>query len=371
MALSTSLTQKFRKNQLLLGSGWRVAFAPFNIAYNAGQNDSTKGPAILDLAQQGPFNTNSLPAGWTDLGWISGVKATPQSKVGTIKAGYRGATRELVRGEVGEQFEFQFREFTRMAFKIATGTEIFNLLKTNAGPSAGPLNASGSVTVPMGASGYQANGAGALAGQPVIFLPAGSGASFAANDLIVCDVDYDKTTTGYVGSAGIPIFVNNAPQDTDFIRKTSDFVARVASVVQNVAGVAGNQDALVLGEPLVGGGSSGTSLQGPTAPPAGSKVQKMVGWTAREGGTFVTEWSALFVLDTIDGDQFAQYYPHVAISQFKGESTWAIPNIGTTDLTGYQLDTQLETMAFEDPLDGETIVCYRSFYPQAGQNIAI
>ena len=55
--LSKSLVQPFRKNKLVLGSGWRGAFAPFNIAYNAGQSSSQYGPTILDLQYLGPFNT--------------------------------------------------------------------------------------------------------------------------------------------------------------------------------------------------------------------------------------------------------------------------------------------------------------------------
>ena len=53
-----------------------------------------------------------------------GFKITPQSKIGQIQSGYRGAVRQQVRGEVNEQFDFQFTEFSRLAWKIATGTEI-------------------------------------------------------------------------------------------------------------------------------------------------------------------------------------------------------------------------------------------------------
>jgi hypothetical protein len=377
--LSLSLTQQFRKNELVLGSGWRALFAPFNIAYNAGQKSSQFGPAVVDLQFQGPFNLSSPPAGWYDLGWIKDFKMTPGSKIGQIKSGYRGATRQQVRGEIGEQFEFKFREFTRMAYKISTGSEIFNLLKTNQVQTTGPLNASGFINasfnaVPLGASGYQVTGGsmtGTYAGQPTLFVPTTSGSLFAVNDLLVCDVDYDKVSTGFIGSNGIPVYVNNAPQDVDFIRKTSDFVGRIIAVVPSAPGVAGSQDALVLSQPIVGGGSSGTSLVGPTGPVQSAKIQKIDGWTSREGGTFITEWSALFIMDTVDGDQLVQYYPHVSISQFKDVANWAITNIGTTDLTGYELDCTMEALAYDDPVDGETVVCYRAFYPGSGQDISI
>jgi len=370
MALSKALVQPFRRNQLAIGAGWRGYFAPFNVPFWVGQTNSAVGPTILDLQNQGPFNTNNMPAGWFDLGWINGFKLTPGSKIGQIKSGYRGATRTQVRGEIGEEFEFKLREFTRLAFKIATGTEVFNLLKTNQASTVGPLSMSGITAVAVGASGYQATGGTAtdsrVAGQPTIFLPAGSGSLFTAGNMVVMDIDYDKATTGFVGSNGIPVFVNNAPQDVDFIRKTSDFVANIALVVSGpIAGIAGNQDALVLSQIFAGGGSSSSVNPGPVVPPAGSKVQQMVGWTAREGGTFIMDWSALFVCDTIDGDQLAVYYPHCSIMQFKDIANLAIPNIGTTDETQYELDASFTALAFDDPLDGETIVGYKVWYPSS------
>jgi hypothetical protein len=117
-----------------------------------------------------------------------------------------------------------------------------------------------------------------------------------------------------------------------------------------------------LDQPFVGGGSpiatSGT-------PPAGSKVQVVTGWTAANGGSFIQEWSALFVCDSIDGAQIALYYPHLSINQFRENANWAIENIGTTDLTGMQLDSMFEALAYDDPMTGETVVSYTGFYPNA------
>lgn len=371
MPLSRSLVQPFRSNQLAIGAGWRAYFAPFNAPFWAGQTNSAVGPTILDLQFQGPFNTNNMPAGWFDLGWINGFKITPGSKIGQIRSGYRGAIRQQVRGEIGEGFEFKLREFTRLAFRIATGSEVINLLKVNQASTVGPLSMSGIAAVAVGASGYQATGGTAtdprVAGQPTVFMPAGSGSLFTAGQMITVDVDYDKVSTGFIGSAGIPVFVNNAPQDVDFIRKTSDFINTISLVVAGpIAGVAGNQDALVLVQAFAGGGASSSVNPGAISPPAGSKVQVMNGWTYREGGTFILDYSALFVLDTQDGDQLAVYYPHASISQFKDIANLAIPNIGTTDLTQYELDASFEALAFDDPFDGETIVGYHAWYPSVG-----
>jgi hypothetical protein len=329
------------------------------------------GPAIVDLQVQGPFNEGNMPDGLFDLGWINKFKITPASKIGLVRSGYRGAVRAIYRGEVGETFEFTFRESSRLAWKIATGTEMFNLL-SNSGAVAsqiGPLSSSGAQAVPLGASGYNAsytNGTLSLAAAPVVFLPAASGAQFPAASYIVCDDDYNPANSGLVGFAGIPVWPNTIT-DTDFLRKTSDFVARVIKyIASTAAGNATGQDILVLSEQFVGGGNF---VSGSNGPDSAAKVQLIKGFTAREGGTFVTEWTALFVMDCLDTSQIALYYPHVAASQFKDLANWQIENVGTTDLTGYELDCVMQALAFDDPLDGETVVRYAAYYAASGQDI--
>jgi hypothetical protein len=79
----------------------------------------------------------------------------------------------------------------------------------------------------------------------------------------------------------------------------------------------------------------------------------------------------LFIMDTIDAAQIACYYPHVSISQFRDVAAWTIENQGTTDQTGYELDAMFEALAFDDPIDGETVVGYKAFYPRPGQAIGV
>lgn len=367
MPLPKSLTQPFRRGQLLVGGAWRAYFTPFNSSLAIANTSTSQGPNILDLQVQGPFNENSLPAGWFDLGWINKFKLTPASKIGSVRSGYRGAIRAQYRGQVGESFEFTFRESTRMAWKIATGCEIFNLLSNpTAQPSTvGPLSSSGSTAVSIGASGYVASfTGGVVTAQPVLFVAAGQGNQFSGQ-YIVCDDDYNPALYGQVGYAGIPVF-QNAITDVDFLRKTSDFVARVVQVVPTLVS---GQDGLVLNTPgFVGGGNSSTVTTGlgPTSPDSASKIQIIKGWSAREGGTFITEWSALIIMTTIDGSQIAVYYPHVSPNQFKDIAGWTLENAGTTDLTGYELDGVFEALAYDDPLDGETVVRYSAYYPHTG-----
>jgi hypothetical protein len=354
MALSKALVQPFRKNLLLIGAGYRAFFAPYNVALGSGVANTALGPTMVDLQTGGPFNTYSPPAGFTDLGWIKDFKITPASKIGQVRSGYRGAVRAQYRGQVGESFEFKFREATRMAFKIASGTDPFNLLNNSTPSSAGPLSASGAPKTGM--VSYSASA-------PSLTVTSAAAINASAGNFIVCDIDYVPGTYGIIGEAGVPVFPN-AVTDVDYIRKTSDFVARVLAVNGNV---------LTLDQPFVGGGSGTTAIPAtaPTSPPAGSNVQTISGWASREGGTFITEWSGLFVLDTVDQAQIALYYPHVSINQFRDLAPWAIENVGTTDLTGYELDCVMEALAFDDPLDGETVVGYVTYYARPGQNAAI
>jgi hypothetical protein len=350
---------------LLVGGGWRGFFAPYNAELGSASNNTSIGPTIVDLQVNGPFNEGNMPNGFFDLGWITKFKITPASKIGLVRSGYRGAVRALYRGEVGESFEFTFRESSRIAWKIATGTSMFNLLNTTAVASTiGPLSSSGTAAVPLGTSGYLA----AFNSKPTLFLPAGSGSLFAVGQYIVCDDDYNTANSGLVGSAGVPIWPNNVT-DVDYLRKVSDFVARIVSIIPSTSG--GNttgQDYFILNEPFIGGGNSPTGTPAP-GPDAAAKVQQIKGFAAREGGTFVTEWSAIFAVDFMDVSQIVLYYPHVSTSQFKDFASWAIENVGTTDLTGYELDCVMMAMAFDDPLDGETVVRYAAYYPSSGQDI--
>lgn len=368
-----SLQQPFRRGSLLIGGGWRGAFAPFNAALATSSNNTSAGVNLIDLAVMGPFNFNSLPPGYVDLGWIQKFKLTPASKIGSVRSGYRGAVRAKYRGQVGETFEFTFRESTRLAWKIATGSEMLNLLvNPGASPSTvGPLSSSGAMAVPVGASGYNSAflPAGSQTAVPTLFVPAGSGAAFPPGSYIVADDDYTLGTYGLVGSGGVNVF-NGAVTDVDFLRKVSDFVGRV---VQVIPGALAGQDALVLAQPFAGGGNNALANQGgivPYGPQPTAKVQRIKGYVAREGGTYLMEWSGLFVMDTIDGSQIALYYPHVAPNQFRDLAAWSIEDIGTTDETGYELDCVMEAMAYDDPLDGETVVRYAAYYPAPNNSIA-
>lgn len=345
-----SLAQPLRRNKLMVGAGFRGYFAPYNAALGSGSTDSTQGPTIINLAS-GPFTHSALLAlGFFDVGWIKDFKTTPETKIGQVRSGYRGAVRAQYRGQVGETFELKFNEYGRLQYKLSTGTNVLNLLSGGTPSTNSPLNVTGADSVALTA--YLASDP-AESNSPTLDVASVSG--FAVGDIVVADVDYDPATYGIIGDAGTPVF-RSAVTNVDYIRMNSDYVGRVVSI---------SGTKLVLDQPLCGGGSGNPT--GYTTPQAGSKVQKVAGFCAREGGTYISEWTGLFLLDSVDIAQVAFYYPHLSIMQNRDTvGAFAIENIGTTDLGGHQLDAQFQALAFDDPVDGETAVCYRCLFPPPG-----
>jgi hypothetical protein len=301
------------------------------------------------------------------MGLIDKFKFTPGSKIGSVKTGYRMATRARYRGEIDEKCTFTFRESTHLAHKIASGAQTFNLLKTTASASlTNPLGTTGTLAVACGASGYVAAG---VSGLPTLYVPAGSGALFPAGSFIVCDQDMTnalQVAGGYIGDAGAFAFPG-AVNDLDYIRKTSDYVACVQQVIPTIVS---GQDALILTAKFLGGGCNptpgATVYTVPELNPAsrGAKIQNISGWTTREGGTYIKEWSAVFVKATIDGSQMLIYYPRLSPDSYPGVEEIAIDGI-TSEQTQGQM-AAMEALAFDDPEDGETVVRYEAYYPSTG-----
>jgi hypothetical protein len=326
---------------------------------------------FLDSAQQASAGSGVSipPPGWFDLGYVKNFKFTPGSKTGNVMTGYRGAIRAKYRAETSEKLTCVFMEMSHTALRIASGTQIFNVINSTATPSTtGPLSSTGTPATPMGASGYQPTGivATATAGLPTVFVPLGTASgNFAVNNMIVVDQDYTPGTYGFVGDAGANVF-QGAVTDVDFIRKTSDYVGTIQQIIPSVAG----QDALVLTGPIVGGGNQANPNIAPTYyPQPGAKIQKISGYLAREGGTYIAEWSAVFVLDSIDTSQVLFYYPRLAPDTFGGFTEENLQNATAMQTEG--LNASFDSLAFDDPLDGETVVAYRAYFPSPGQQISI
>ena len=373
MALPLSLRQPFRQGQITVGAGWRAFAANFNQSLAVAQTSTQYGPAIYDLLVTGRFNgvsPSSLPAGWFDCGWIDKFKFTPGSKIAPVQSGYRMATRALYRADVTEKCSFVFKEQSRTAWKIATGEGVFNLLKSTAtaGLAGGPLSSSGVAAVPVASGGYVVSGAEVgYVGQPTLYVTSVSG--FSAGDYIVADIDYDQSSFGMIGDSGANVYSGAQPTDVDFIRKTSDYVAMVVATV-------GGTNALILNAPFFGGGNNPTIGVTPGTGPVYnatsskcSKVQKITGFASRGGGTTINEYSMVFLLDTMDGGQIMVYYPRLGPDAYGGFDEGNLS--GVNALKGYDSNTSLVALAYDDPLDGETICSYRAYFPRVSPSISI
>lgn len=364
-AFPPSLQQPFRPPKLIIGAGWRAFFATYNKALYAASlaGSTTIGPTILDLTQ-GPFtavaggvvtNNQGVNLQFQDLGWVKDFKATVESKIGQVRSGYRGAVRAQYRGQVGESFELKFNEYGRLQYRLATGTNVINLLGATGTSTVGPVGATGAPSINV--TGYSA-------GPPVILTLASPpiAAQIGIGSFIVADQDYVIGQYGIQGDAGMPVF-KGAVTDVDYIRRNSDYVSRVIGLSGNV---------LTLDQPFVGGGSGvptpnfyNNQFQSFTNPQV--RCEEVVGFAAREGGTFISEWTCMLICNTIDQGQLVIYYPHVSIQQLRDHAaSWTIENIGTTDEGGMQMDAQFTSLAFDDPSDGETVCAYKAFYPQPG-----
>lgn len=371
MSFPKSLQQPYRKNKLVVGAGWRAYFMPYNIALGSAVASTVSGPTIVDLTQ-GPFDSYFPPFGMADLGWIKDFKLTVESKIGQVRSGYRGAVRAQYRGQVGESFEVKFNEYGRMQYRLATGSNVMNLFAASGlgGGLVGPLSASGapSLTVTAYSAGTPVAWNAPQSVAPTVTLSgAPQGVGIVPGSYFVVDQDYTPGTFGTLGDAGVPVY-QNAVTDVDYFRKNSDFVARAVAINGNV---------ITMDQPFVGGGSGNpvpnfinNQFTSFITPPV--RAQAIKGFVAREGGTYVSEWTCLLMCNTVDGAQLIIYYPHCSINQnVDVAAAWTIENAGTTDESGFQLDAKFSALAFDDPLDGETVVAYKGYYYKNLENAAI
>jgi hypothetical protein len=207
---------------------------------------------------------------------------------------------------------------------------------------------------------------------------------FAVGNLIAADLDYQQQI-GYVGS-GIsaayvsdPAAVNN---DLNYVRRVTFNVGRVVEVTAT---------SVILAQALLAG-----------APATGASAQVVVAFVDREGGSFFQEWSALFVAEAESGGRVCFYYPRLSPNpgaepggaSLKSGSSWKPPKSGSTTtsaatvqatstkmssqrflredfaeiarpLTSLGLHASFIALPFTDTNDGQTVLCYRSYFPAA------
>ncbi|MGO9086564.1 MAG: hypothetical protein ACLQBK_15150 [Candidatus Sulfotelmatobacter sp.] len=308
-------------------------------AYFAPVNRASETPTIFDPGLAGAFELDAPPAPWLDLGWIENFERWYDTPTDVVRSGAKALPAVQFRGPLEARVAFDFRQWGKLQMALAGGSEHMNVLA----PAAGSAS-------PAPSGGTPAAGVAVLAGSTASNLVFGAGAAgaFPAGCLIAVDVDYQQQT-GYVGSGIAAAYVSSAAavnQDANHVRRVTFNVGRAAEVTAT---------SVLLAQPLLGG-----------APGAGASAQVVVAFVDREGGSFFQEWSALFVAEEESGGRVCFYYPRLspnpgAGNKFARETLSAI----VKPLSAVSLHAAFLALPYSDPNDGQTVVCYRSYFPAA------
>ncbi len=286
----------------------------------------TVGFTIFDPAQSGAFALSAPPAPWVDLGWIAGFARKCGTKIEAVRTGAPATTQLQARTEIEAMVAFGFESWGKLQIALSAGTQQMNLLKVATGAAA------------EGSGGTAVAAVALQAGTTATVLQVGAAAAgaFAVGELVAVDVDY-AAQTGFVGSGVSGSYVASALTDVDYVRRVTLNVARITSIANGT---------LMLGCPLIAG-----------VPGATMKVSGVVGFCDREGSTFFQEWSALFVGEGQQGERVIWHYPRL-------QAMSGVAETNAASAGGYekvQLSAAFRALPVKDPVDGQTVVCFRSY----------
>ena len=300
--------------------------------YFAPVNRATQTPVLFDPVMQGGFSLSAPPAPWISLGWIQDFVRKPGSKTAPVLTGIPAGTLEQVRETLVAQVSLQFMSWTKLTMALATGSQHMNLLAAASGVAlaADGAQAAAAATVQSGSTAT------------LVALSTADAARFAPGSIIALDADY-AGQTGFVGAPISGAYVRQALADVDYVRRVTFNVGLVSQV---------NSTGLILEEPLPGG-----------APAAGAKLQAVTGFVDREGGSFYQEWSALFVMQGSQGERIFFYYPRLQSMASAEETALPLDDKKPGGHARVLLKGQFMALPVTDPLDGEHVLCYRSFLP--------
>jgi hypothetical protein len=305
-------------------------------AYFAPVSRASQTPALFDPALEGGFSLDSPPSPWISLGWIQEFSRKASSKTTPVMTGIPAGTLGQVRETLEAQVSFQFLSWTKLTMALATGSQHMNLLATASGATAAANGAQATAAIALQSGSSAAS----------IILASADAAKFKAGSLIALDTDYTGQT-GYVGAPIAGAYVRQALSDVDYIRRVTFNVGLVSQV---------SSAGLTLAEALPGG-----------APATGAKLQVVTGFVDREGGSFYQEWSALFVMQGSQGERIFFHYPRLQTMAGAEEAGVPMDSKQKNGLERVLLKGQFMALPVTDPLDGERVLCYRSFLPRPGR----
>ncbi|MGH9494611.1 MAG: hypothetical protein ACRD3B_06400 [Candidatus Sulfotelmatobacter sp.] len=306
-------------------------------AYFAPVNRETETPTIFDPGLAGMFPLDAPPAPWVDLGWIENFARWYDTPTDGLRSGVKSLPTAQFRGPLEARVEFDFRQWGKLQMALAGGSEHMNVLALAAGSAS-----------PAPSGGTPAPAVAVLPGSTASVLVLGSGAASAFPDgsLIAVDLDYQQQI-GYVGSGIAAAFVSDplaVRQDPNYARRVTFNVGRVAEATAT---------SVVLRQPLLGG-----------APGAGASAQMVVAFVDREGGSFFQAWSALFVAEDESGGRVCFYYPRLSPGAM-GAGKLARDGFAeiVKPVAAVSLHAAFLALPFFDTNDGQSVLCYRSYFP--------
>ncbi len=290
-------------------------------AYFAPVNRITGTPAVFDPTA---YSSGSLGAPWVDLGWVDEFTRKAESKIAGAETGTPAVARMQVRESLGALVSFRFLSWSKLSMALATSSQHMNLLA--------PARSAAATATALAAGSTAAT----------LYLPANSQFSLQAGSLVVVDDDY-AGQVGFVGAGAAGGWVQGAASvqnDLNYVRRVSFNVGRVVR--------SGQDGGAQLASPLLA-----------CAPTATMKVQQVVGFVDREGGSFFQEWSAVFVAEGTQGERVCYYYPRLQPCQGASEAAIAV----AAPIEMILLKASFRALPVNDGSDGATVLCYRSFLP--------
>jgi hypothetical protein len=301
-------------------------------AYFAPVNRPAQEPVLFDPTTQEQFDLDTPSAPWIDLGWIQNFVRKCASRTGSLMTGIPASPLMQVRETLQAHVDFEFLSWTKLTMALATGSQHMNVLNAVSGvaPAADGAKGSAAVTPQQGSTATS------------IVLAAADATQFSPGSIVAVDVDYTGQT-GYVGKPVTGAYLRQPVSDVDYIRRVTFNVGLVAKV---------SATELTLAEPLPAG-----------APAAGDKVQGVAAFVDREGGTFYQEWSALFAMEGAQGERIFFHYPRLQSMSGAEENLVPLDAKHEDGQSRILLKGHFIALPVTDPLDGERVVCYRSFLP--------
>ena len=293
--------------------------------------DRNTGASVpYDPSAQGEFDLDLPPVPFLDLGWVENFQRTSATKYETLRTGPQSTLTAQYRTQFDAGVEFDLPNWGKLQMALAGGGQQINVLATS---MSSPLQSSGGTPIPAA----YVQGEGARYELP---LPAEALTNFRIGDLVAVDWDY-QGQAGYIGSGAPGAYLAtglDAASHVDLIRRVTFNVSRVSNMTAS---------SLEMGEPLLSG------------PQAGMGVQKIAALLDREGGSYFQEWAALFVVVGGTGGRACFYYPRLQAAV----STSEVQREVEKPLFSNMLHAKLRAMPTVDPNDGETVLCYRSYFP--------